>query len=146
MFLGTTKSLQKANPENKTLSATTQLTSGYDREIKQVKSKRKHRLTASAARPALAAQQGSSACQVTRLHLADASSSQIFGNPCRSAAFRRPETAQSASSSQVLLCLDPRKELLPFRAPWLPGSWSFWAPVQTSLHADRHFMAGYNLL
>ena len=140
--MGTTKSLQKANPGNKMLNATTQLSSGYDREIKQVKSKRKRTLTASAVQPALTMQQGSSACQVTGLDLADASSSQFLGNPCSLAAFRRPETAQSAQSSQVLLCLGPRKELLPFSAPWLPGSWSFWAPIQMSLHADRHSMAG----
>jgi len=114
---GHPKSLRKANPENKTLSTTTQLTSGYDRETKQVQSQRKHTLTASAAQPAPTTQQGSSACQVTGLDLVDASSSGFLDNPRSSAAFRRPETAQSAHSSQVLLCLDPRKELLPFSAP-----------------------------
>lgn len=136
------KAWKKPTQKTKMLNTTTQLTSGSDREIKQVKSKRKHTLTASAVQPALSMQQGSSACQVTGLDLADASSSQFWGNPHSLAAFRRPETAQSAHRSQVLLCLDPRKELLPFSAPWLPGSWSFWALLQMSLHADRHSMAG----
>lgn len=104
------------------LNTITQLTSGYDRERKQVKSKRKHTLTASAVQPARTMQQGGSACQVIGLDLADASSSLFWGNLCNLPAFRKPETAQSAHSSQVLLCLDPRKELLPFSAPWLPGS------------------------
>lgn len=78
--------------------------------MKQVKCRRKHTLAASPSTPALTTQHGSSACQLTGLHSADASSSLFWGNPHGLAAFRSPKSAQCTPSSGALS--EPQKAAL----------------------------------
>lgn len=89
---------------------------------------------ASATQPVPTVQQGNPADKVAGLDLADAPQFSCLWEA---------ESAQSAHSSQALLCLDPRKELLPFNMLWLPGSFLAFLGTNPDEPACRRTLQGW---